>query len=77
MKVPAGAVWSAPKPAHLPHGAELWDRNRYWIENRNPGKVDEDHLTAKLVLVVPEAGDTKIGTLMVPAMGEGSEFVEA
>ena len=71
------AVWSAPKLVHLLHGAELWDRNRYWTENRNPGKVDEDHLTAKLVLVVPEAGDTTIGTLMVPVIGDGSEFVEA
>jgi hypothetical protein len=60
----------------LLHGAELWDRKRYWTENRNPASVAEDHLTAKLVVVGPEAGDTTSGTLMVPVMADGP-FVEA
>ena len=77
MNVPEGAVWSPPKLAHGPQGTELEGRNRYFTENRNPVSDEDDHLTAKLVVVVPEAGDTATGTLMVPVIGVGSEFMEA
>ena len=74
--VAAGAVCLRTKLAHGPQVVEPAGRNRYCTEKRNPGSVDVDHLTEKAELVVPEAGEATRGTLMVPVIGDGSEFVE-